>query len=79
MASIEFFQESDVRAIAAMVIVRQISVQNRKRRGNGDPSRKWVASSRMSRPRLVGVKTQWLRLVLKHRKEPYDHPGVVLD
>ena len=41
--SIEFFQESDARAIAAMVIVRQISVQNRKRRGNGDPRRKWAA------------------------------------
>ena len=68
----EFFQESDARAIAAMVSVRQISDQSRKRGSRGDPEKDVGGMLPLRRPRLVGMKTQSLRLVLEHRKEPYD-------
>ena len=61
-------QESDAKAIEAMVILRQISNQNRKRGSRGDPERMWAARKPLRRPRFVGVKTQPLRLVLEHQR-----------
>jgi hypothetical protein len=46
----------------------QISDQSRKRGSRGDPEKDVGGPLPLRRPRLVGVKTQSLRLVLKHRK-----------
>ena len=57
-------------AITAMVSGRQISDQSSKRGSRGDPEKDVSGLLFLRRPRLVGVKTQSLRLVLEHRSEP---------